>query len=77
MKTKLQIYRSAEQAAEDSLNLKTDFDVANFAMDRFKSESLNAQDWGYWKSVFDGQRQAFAQLVTQKSFSPVAVQPQQ
>lgn len=77
MKTKLQIYRSAEQAAEDSLGCKNKLEINTFANERFNSEKLGARDYDFWISVFDGQRQSFVQLAAQKSTSPVDAQPTQ
>lgn len=71
MKTKLQIYRSAEQAALDSLTEPNNFATATFAMSRFTSENLDPRDWDYWNQTFVQQRQNFAQLGAMKSFSPL------
>jgi hypothetical protein len=76
MKTKLQIYRSAQQAAEDSLaTAKTKYDSDGFARSRFNEEKLDPRDWDYWVQNYEQSRQVFAQLVTQKSFSPVDPKP--
>jgi hypothetical protein len=72
MKTKLQIYRSAEQAAQDSLTQPTKFASDTFAIARFESEGLDPRDYDYWSQVYQNSRQAFAQLAAQKSFSPLA-----
>jgi len=77
MKTKLQIYRSAQQAAVDSLGCKNKFEANGFARDRFNSEKLDARDWDYWIENYDQSRQMFDQLAKQKSFSPVDPQPAQ
>jgi hypothetical protein len=78
MKTKLQIYRSAQQAAEDSLAAaKTKYDFDAFAKRRFDSEKLDPRDWDYWIQNFEQSRQMFVQLAAQKSFSPITTQPVQ
>lgn len=75
MKTKLQIYRSSQQAAEDSLtSAKTPYESDAFARSRFDAENLDPRDWDYWIQNYNQSRQIFAQLVTQKSFSPVQTQ---
>jgi len=68
-RTKLDIYRSAEQAAIDSLGCKNKFEIQDFANSRFKTEGLDQNDFDFWISVYEQQRQLFAQLVSQKAFS--------
>jgi len=80
MKTKLQIYRSAQQAAEESLTAaKSQYESDAFARSRFDAEKLDPRDWDYWVQNYNQSRQAFAQLATQKSFSKLEVEnePQQ
>ena len=76
MKTKLQIYRSAEQAAEDSLRIKTKHEASLFAHKRFSDESLDPRDWDFWIQNYDQCRQTFDQLALQKSFSKPIAQTQ-
>lgn len=71
MKTKLQIYRSAEQAAQDSLPQTTKLAVDQFAIARFESETLDPRDYDYWIGVYNQMRQVFVQLAALKSFSPL------
>jgi hypothetical protein len=71
MKTKLQLYRSAEQAAEDSLTQTTNFAADTFAMARFESEKLDPRDYDYWIGIYRQCRQTFAQLAAVKTLSPV------
>lgn len=70
MKTKLDLYLSAQKAAIDSLALKTTFEIREAAQKAFKDENLDARDFDFWIQTFDQQRQVCEAHAKQKSFSP-------
>jgi len=57
MKTQLDLYISATDAAATTLDMVPGFEVESAALEVFKAEKHSAQDWEFWKRSFDAWRQ--------------------
>ena len=74
MKTQLDLYKSATDAAATTLDMVTSFEVESAAFEVFKAEKQDPADWDLWKRQFDCWRQTALALRLAKAPSTVAAE---